>query len=1059
MPLFRPALSGACSAVLLLAFAAAPSEAATFTVTSANLTVDVGGCTAAHCSLPEAINAANVTGDADTIVFDGVTSITVPSPTSLPSIDRPVTIVGAGGGGSRCNGAPQVSLLGHSTAVGLQLDDGADGSTICRMTIGNFNTGIQVGVGADNVTIDRNRIGTDGTAALPQTFGISSYAATSITRNLVSGNSGQGISIVQGAATVTTNLVGTNLTGTSALPNGQGISVASATAVIGSTNPAQTNVISGNTGNGVIADAGTIIGNRIGTNALGTAAIPNGAGINAGATSTARIGGPLPGEGNVISGNTGPGIRVFNGDVVVKSNLIGTDKDGNAALPNEDGVVVREGAEGLVVGGSGEDDGNIISGNTRYGIDVAPSGVAVGATTISGNVIGTNDDGLAALPNSRGINVSSAATGTTIGGTATGAGNRIAGNANEGIYVNGDGTQIQQNTIGLASSGAALPNDRGIRTDSLSSGTFIGGTTAAARNVIAGNASFGVLLGQGSGSATLQGNHIGVAADGTTVRPNALGVRIDNATDARLGGAAAGAGNVISGNAQYGVAIIGAVSADPVVEGNRIGTDAAGLAARGNQQGGVLLAHSQNARIAGNVISGNVQHGLDIQTGADGAQIHGNLIGVGADGATAIGNGRSGVFVQHQSLAVTVGGTAAGQDNTIRHNADDGIAVGPAASDVQKAALLGNSIRDNGELGIDLGGDEVTANDAGDIDGGDNDLQNFPVLSGATSDGTQTTVTGAIDTTPGRSIRVELFSNTGCDASGHGEAETFLGTTQVTAGSGATPFSAIVGAVDPTRQLTATATDLMTGQTSELSTCQPVAFVPPPAPIVSGPASPLLPSTDPAPASAPPAASAASTPPKPAKLKVRRAGIDDGVLDLLVEITSDAATSGATLAVDYESSGRHTRFTVPITTAKRASGGEALLAIRKRLPSTQPKDTGIVELAFAGNAAVAPDEVRLRAADVQALLTRTSSSLNGGRLKAAGTVSSKARGVVRLLWQYTDGSGAAKLMTLKATIASGRWSVDTALTGDAGKGGYLSIQFTGYEAAGMRGEQTGKQLP
>lgn len=1058
MPLFRPALAAACSAVILAA-GVTSAEAATFTVTSANLTVDVNGCTAAHCSLPEAINAANLTGDADTIVFDGVTSITVPSPSSLPSIDRPVTIVGAGGGGTSCSGTPQVTLLGNSGAIGLQLDDGADGSTICRMKIGDFNTGIQVGQGADGVTIRRNYVGTDGTTALPQTFGISSYAATSITSNVVSGNTGQGISIVEGAASVTTNLVGTNITGTSALPNGQGVFIASATAVIGSTNPALTNVISGNTGNGVVADAGTIIGNRIGTNVLGTAAIPNGAGINAGTTSTARIGGPLPGEGNVISGNTGPGIRVFNGDVVVKSNLIGTDKDGNAALPNEDGIVVREGSEGLVVGGPGDDDGNIISGNTRYGIDVAPSGVAVGATTISGNVIGADDDGAAALPNSRGINISPTATGTTIGGTAAGAGNRIAGNANEGIYVNGDGTQIQQNTIGLASSGAALPNNRGIRTDSLSSGTVIGGPTAAARNVIAGNTSFGVLLGQGSGSATLQGNHIGLAADGTTVRANALGVRIDNATDAHLGGTTAGAGNVISGNSQYGVAIIGAVSAAPILEGNRIGTDATGLVARGNQQGGVLLAHSQNARIMGNVLSGNVQHGLDIQTGADGAQIHGNLIGVGADGATAIGNGRSGVFVQHQSLAVTVGGTAAGQGNTIRNNADDGITVGPAASDVLKAALLGNSIRDNGELGIDLAGDEITANDPGDVDTGDNDLQNFPELSGASTDGTQTTVTGTIDTTPGRTIRIEVFSNAGCDASGHGEADTFLDATQVTAGSGATPFSVTAGAVDPARRLTATATDLTTGQTSELSTCQPVAFLPPPSPIVSGPASPLLPSADPAPASAPPSASAAATPPKPAKLKVRRAGIDDGVLDLLVEITSDAATSGATLAVDYESSGRHTRFTVPITTAKRASGGEALLSIRKRLPSSQPKDTGIVELAFAGNAAVAPDEVRLRAADVQALLTRTSSSLSGGRLKAAGTVSSKARGVVRLLWQYTDGSGAAKLTTLKATIAGGRWSVDTTLTGDAAKGGYLSIQFTGYETAGMRGEQTGKQLP
>ncbi len=1065
VPTFGRAALGAALALFLVPAAA---DAAVFEVNSANLVTDVSGCDAAHCSLPEAINGANaLVGVTDIITFDGVTSITVPSPTVLPSITGPVTVAGAGGGSASCDGMPQVTLLGHSGAVGLQLDDGSDGSTICRLIIGSFNTGIAVQPGADGVTVERNRLGTDGTVALTQAFGVTTNANTTIRRNIISGNTTNGVAISAGAgaATVTGNPIGTNASFTLAIPNGQGLSVSSPTAVVGGTGAGEPNLISGNTANGVIADAGTITGNFIGTTVTGNAALPNGAGVNLPANSTARVGGPTASERNVISGNSaGPGIRVFSGAVDIRGNHIGTNALGTAAVPNQDGVHVREGANGLVLGGTGADDGNVISGNSEDGVKVAPSGVEVANVAIRGNTIGLAADQTTALANAgNGIEVGGAASAVTVGGTAPGAGNLIAGSPVEGLFIEGDATQVQQNVIGLNTGGTAVPNVTGIRTGSQSSGTVIGGTTAAARNIIGGNSAtgFGILLGQGSSTATVQGNHIGLAADGATAKPNGTGIRIDNANNAQIGGTAVGAGNVISGNAPYGVSIIGGPSVAPVLEGNLIGTDATGLLPRGNTQGGILLANSQNARIGGttagarNVISGNVAHGLDVQTGVTDAQVHGNLIGVGADGATAVGNAKSGVFVQHQSLAFTLGGTAAGQGNTIRHNAENGIAVGPAVSPVLQTALFGNSVRDNGELGIDLGDDGVTANDAGDVDAGDNDRQNFPVLTAASTDGAQTGASGTIDTTPGRQIRVEVFSSAACDASGHGEGDTFLGATEVTAVAGTTVFSATLPATDPGRQLTATATDLTTGQTSEFSACQPVAFVPPPTPI--GPSSPLLPEP-PAPAPAG-TGSAPVTAKAPAKLKVRRAGIDDGVLDLLVEITSAAATSGAKLELDYESSGRHTKFSVPITTTTKASGGEALISIRKKLPSTQPKDTGIVEIAYAGNGAVAPDEVRLRAAEAQALLVRSSSSLTGGRLRAAGTISSRARGVVRLRFGYTEPDGTAAFQSFNVDVKNGRWSVDRTLTGAAANGGYLSIQFTGYEAAGMRGEQTGKQLP
>lgn len=1068
----RSVLRALMCAVALAACAPVSAQAATFTVTSNNL-VDDGLCDPlGHCSLPEAINAANGDVTADVIRFNAGMTVTVASPTALPSISTPVTLVG--GTGTSCTGmlVPAVTVVGHVGAVGLVLEDGADGSEICGMNIGSFQTGIAVQAGADNVLLWRNRVGTDGLVALAQNTGISIAANATIRECVVSGNTSTGVSILAGAgaATVVGSRIGTDTSGTLAIPNGQGVWVSSPTAVIGGPSPADGNTISGNSGNGIVADAGVIIGNRIGTSVTGTAPLTNGAGVNLAAGSSARVGGTSAAERNVISGNTnGPGVRVFSGAVTVQGNFIGTDGSGTAAVPNQSGISVRENSAGAVIGGSDAGEGNLISGNADHGI-VGDANTAVSGLAIEGNTIGLNAAGTATLSNQDdGINIGANHSDVTIGGTTAGAGNVISGNGGDGIETKGDTVTVVQNTIGLDATGTARRANTlmGVRSLVGTEGIRVGGSTAAAGNVISGNGEDGVLIGKQTVDAIVRGNNIGVAADGSTDLGNGGGgVYMDEAADAVIGGSQPGEANVISGNDEYGVTIIGAASQNPIVEGNRIGTDTTGQLARGNDQGGILLAHSANARIGGttaaarNVIAANDGPGLDVQTGVVGAQVHGNFIGVAADGVTPLGNTGPGVFIRQVGAAFTLGGTAAGAGNVIRHNFGDGVQVGPNAS-VRQNAILGNTIADNGaasatDIGIDLVNDGVTANDPGDADAGENDLQNFPVLTGASTDGAQTSVTGTIDTTPGRQIRVEVFSNASCDPSGQGQGETFLGATEVTAGTGASPFTATVAATDASRVITTTATDLTTNETSEFSACQPIAFIPPPSPIVNGPGSPLLPEPPAAPAAG---AQATVTPKLPAKLKVRRAGIDNGVLDLLVEITSAAATSGAKLELDYESSGRHTKFSVPITTATKAAGGEALLQIRKKLPSTQPKDTGIIEIAYAGNSTVAPDEVRLRAADGQAKLVRSSSTLSGGRLKVSGTVSGKARGVVRLRLGYTETSGAAAFQSFNVTIKDGRWSLDRQLTGTAAAGGYLSIQFTGYEAADMRGEQTGKQLP
>ena len=77
-------------------------------------------------------------------------------------------------------------------------------------------------------------------------------------------------------------------------------------------------------------------------------------------------------------------------------------------------------------------------------------------------------------------------------------------------------------------------------------------------------------------------------------------------------------------------------------------------------------------------------------------------------------------------------------------------------------------------MGVDLslsypGGDGPTPNDPLDADTGPNNLQNYPVLTGAT----QTTVAGTLNSTPNTTFTLEFFSNTECDPSGYGEGETF----------------------------------------------------------------------------------------------------------------------------------------------------------------------------------------------------------------------------------------------------------------------------------------------
>ena len=137
-------------------------------------------------------------------------------------------------------------------------------------------------------------------------------------------------------------------------------------------------------------------------------------------------------------------------------------------------------------------------------------------------------------------------------------------------------------------------------------------------------------------------------------------------------------------------------------------------------------------------------------------------------------------------------------------------------------AILSNSIFDNGSLGINLNPGGVTANDVQDPDGGANNLQNFPVLLSALSNGSVTTVAGALNSTPATTFTLQFFASLSCDPSGNGEGKRLLGSTTVTTNRGGNiRFFVTVRPAQRGEFVTATATD-PNNNTSEFSACRAV---------------------------------------------------------------------------------------------------------------------------------------------------------------------------------------------------------------------------------------------
>jgi parallel beta-helix repeat protein len=219
---------------------------------------------------------------------------------------------------------------------------------------------------------------------------------------------------------------------------------------------------------------------------------------------------------------------------------------------------------------------------------------------------------------------------------------------------------------------------------------------------------------------------------------------------------------------------------------------------------------------AGNVISGNGFSGIRIEgAGTWGNVVQGNRIGLAASTGAAIGNTASGIIVTNSASITTIGGTNPGAGNTIAHNSGHGITLVSGSSN----SVLGNRVFKNGGLGIDLVGNGVTANDLHDADMGANNLQNTPNLSTVNLIGQNLTITGSINTEQNKTIRIEFFASPEADGSGFGEGRKYLGFATVVMGTNNTMSfntTLAVAGLQPGWVVSATATDHL-GNTSEFS--------------------------------------------------------------------------------------------------------------------------------------------------------------------------------------------------------------------------------------------------
>ena len=283
-----------------------------------------------------------------------------------------------------------------------------------------------------------------------------------------------------------------------------------------------------------------------------------------------------------------------------------------------------------------------------------------------------------------------------------------------GIFVEptASGTEVVGNYIGTDGT-VPRPNIRGIFLKAPNS--TIGGTTASTRNIISGNLSNGIIISTGATGTLVQGNFIGTDASGTIDLGNGqAGIEISFVSGITVGGTAAGAGNVISGNDNEGIILRFSGSGGNLIQGNLIGTDFTGTAVVGNSGSGIRLLDTSNNLIGGttpaarNIISGNGR-GITLELNSTGNLVQGNYIGTDVNGTTDLGNLGDGVLIWSDAPNNIIGG-AGSEGNLISGNDGRGVDISGSWSLVQ-GNLIGTNAAGTLALANSLDGVRIRGDD------------------------------------------------------------------------------------------------------------------------------------------------------------------------------------------------------------------------------------------------------------------------------------------------------------------------------------------------------------
>ncbi|MBK8286679.1 MAG: CSLREA domain-containing protein [Ahniella sp.] len=826
------------------------ASAAVFIVNEADDLND-GTCNTTHCSLREAITAANAGAGADIIAFDIELPIRGdlvirPSGSALPTITAPVTIDGYTQTGTDANTA----ALPFSNA---DLRIRIDGAGVNPPNVG-------LAICANNVVIQGIAF-TGWTGA--SRFGVN-YGRNNAAQNCGSALTG---AVFRG------NFVGLSGPGNSAVPNQNGLSVRNTAITIGSAVSGHRNVFANNAVALSIGDssaASSVTGNLFGTNKSGTVAMPNLVSISpsadnltigsAAAPNYIRFGDnairpsagidnsfeknhmfdtefpaiSLTGTGQQVTANdpddvdTGPNGRqnfpVVNTVARIAGGIrvTGTLDVPTGAVPQTyrlaayASIGCHSSAHGPGESFLGTADVNLVNnGGESFSIDITGGAVPIGSvlTMTATGPDGTSefsactniDDVVGFAVNSANDLVDAAgcdATHCSLREAINAANTRPGPDAIRfAIPVGGTGEILITLASGLPEVAETLTIDG-----------YTQAGTSVNTDPVASNA---VLRIHVTGSDLLPERIFSICAPDVVIRGLSLsGANASGGPSLQLIGSCAGGDTsrfVLAGN-QIGLAADG-ITAAPIQTG-------VGVAGPDSLIGGVNLADR-------NVFAGGTSAQLTINENALDTQVLGNLFGTDKSGTLDRGGSLGIQFrggISSGDLNLKIGSATAPNRfrfNALGINARSDFNPGPAD-------FAQNTFANHDGIAINLGNSvAVTPNDTNDVDSGANEGQNFPVLSSVFQTPTGIEVTGSLDvgtTVNNEPFTLAFFANTACDASGHGEAELLLGVvsrnfTQTTGES----FTVQIDTPDPISPgtfITAIATGAQ--GSSELSACRTV---------------------------------------------------------------------------------------------------------------------------------------------------------------------------------------------------------------------------------------------